>query len=178
MLSYIEDFSLPIDRYSQTDERWRCKKLFGASSESDADCTGALIPNPCGYHTNYNNTGPMGCWGCTTCAFTSAFSYYGVSTVNINGEMKPINPRRIAAIIDGNHGYNSGHYMVWPNAYDAMDDLKEGIEFEHSDPDDYDRPELVDLKYNKHAVWYEIERNIKKGYPVVDDLVKSPNILF
>lgn len=89
MLSYIEDFSLPIDQYSQTDERWRCKKLFDASSESDANCTGDPIPNPCGYYKIYNNTGPMGCWGCTTCAFTSALSYYGVCEVNINGKKKP-----------------------------------------------------------------------------------------
>ena len=156
MLSYIEDFSLPIDRYSQTDERWRCKKLCDAFSESDTDCTGDYIPY-----------GPMGNFGCTTCAFTSALSYYGVCEVKINGETKPINPRRIAAIIDGNGGYNSGHYMVWPNAYDAMDDLKEGIGFEHYDPNESYRPELVDQVYNKHAVWYEIERNIKKGYPVV-----------
>lgn len=153
MLSQIEDFSLPIDRYSQTDERWRCKKLSGASSESDADCTGDYIPY-----------GPMGNYGCTTCAFTSALSYYGVSTVNINGEMKPINPRRIAAIIDSKEGYYLDN-MSWLNAYDAMDDLKEGIRFEHRDSEN--RPELVDVKYNKHAVWYKIERNIKKGYPVV-----------
>ena len=164
MLSQIEDFSLDINRYSQVDSIWRCKKLYGASSESDADCTDAPIPNPCGYHTNYNNTGPMGCWGCTTCAFTSALSYYGVSTVNINGEMKPINPRRIAAIIDSNGGYIPGHWMSWSNAYDAMDDLKEGIGFEHTEPNG--EPEPVN-KYNKHAVWYEIEHNVKKGYPVV-----------
>ncbi len=176
MLSQIEDFSLDINQYSQADSRWRCKKLSGASSESDADCTGDYSPSLCDY---LDNAGAMGCWGCTTCAFTSALSYYGVTTVNINGETKPINPRRIAAIIDGKNGYNEDN-MSWLNAYDAMDDLKEGIEFEHQDPDDYNRPELVDVNgdgvTNKHAVWYEIERNIKKGYPVVIKTEYSPGV--
>lgn len=156
-LFYMQDYDLGITRYEQVDDRWRCKTLYGASSESDTPCSGdETWDSYCSYHPE-NGTGPMGCWGCLTCAFTSAVSYYGVHSVEIHGEIRNLNPRRLAAIIDEADGYQTDHNMWWAAGSRAIEGLKDGI--------DVRGPTNYSLNSGGHK--YIIEDNLKKGFPVI-----------
>ncbi|MCP4694845.1 MAG: hypothetical protein GY859_42850, partial [Desulfobacterales bacterium] len=174
-LFYIQDFDLGIDSYSQKDSYWGCKNLSGADKESDAKCTGKENGVSCCNDNKkcppVKGRGPMYCWGCTTCAFTSALSYYGVDKIEILKKNENINPRRVAAAIDKGKGYSSGHFMSWENAKKAMESIENRVEIILKSKE----PESYSNAYGKNQK-YILEENLKKGRPViVETLYRGEN---